>query len=55
MSPPMQHAMGHDSTSSADRWALQQLAADGEEVVGRIHLPQYLLLARTLLTAPLGV
>ena len=47
--------MGQDSTSADDRWALQQLAADGEEVVGRIHLPQYLLLARILLTAPLGL
>ena len=51
---PAQQAMGQDSTTNDDRWALQQLAADGEEVVGRIHLPQYLLLARTLLIAPLG-
>ncbi len=46
--------LGHDTASEGDRWARQQLAVDGEEVTGKVQLPQYLLLARTLLTAPLG-
>ena len=51
----VQAPLGQGSTSKEDRWALQQLAVDGEEVVGRVHLPQYLLLARTLLVTPLGM
>ncbi|DBB11777.1 hypothetical protein WJX82_011005 [Trebouxia sp. C0006] len=47
--------LGHDTVSDGDRWASQQLAVDGEEVTGKARLPQYLLLARTLLTAPLGL
>lgn len=46
--------LGQDTASEGDRWASQQLAVDGEEVTGKVRLPQYLLLARTLLTAPLG-
>lgn len=46
--------LGHDTISDGDRWASQQLAVDGEEVTGKVRLPQYLLLARTLLTASLG-
>ena len=34
---------------------MAQLSASGEDVVGRIRLPQFLLLARTLLLPPLGV
>lgn len=47
-------ALGRDAASEGDRWAAQQLSVDGEEVVGKVHLPQYLLLSRILLTAPLG-
>ena len=47
-------SLGRDRASEDDQWAAQQLAVDGEEVVGKVRLPQYLLLARTLLTAPLG-
>ena len=39
---------------AGDRWAMAQLSASGEDVVGRIRLPQFLLLARTLLLPPLG-
>ena len=46
--------LGADPTSAGDRWALARLAASGEEVEGRCALPQYLLLARTLLLPPLG-
>lgn len=37
------------------RWAAAQLSENGEDLVGRIRLPQYLLLARTLLLVPLAV
>ena len=47
-------ALGCDTASKGDQWAAQQLAVDGEEVLGKVHLPQYLLLSRTLLTACLG-
>ena len=47
-------ALGHDTASNGDQWAAQQLAVDGEEVLGKVHLPQYLLLSRILLTTPLG-
>jgi len=47
-------ALGADDTSAGDRWALASLAASGEEVEGRVRLPQYLLLARALLLPPLG-
>ena len=47
-------ALGRDTASKGDQWAAQQLAVDGEEVLGKVHLPQYLLLSRTLLTACLG-
>lgn len=46
--------LGADPTSAGDRWALARLAASGEEAEGRCALPQYLLLARTLLLPPLG-
>lgn len=46
--------LGHDTASQGDRWASQQLAVDGEEVTGKVKLPQYLLLARTMLAIPLG-
>ena len=46
--------LGGDPTSAGDRWALARLAASGEEAEGRCALPQYLLLARTLLLPPLG-
>ncbi len=38
-----------DHYGVGDRWAMTQLSASGEDVVGRIRCPQYLLLARTLL------
>ena len=47
-------ALGQDTASKDDQWAAQQLAVNGEEVVGKVRLPQYLLLSRTLLTQPLG-
>ena len=47
-------ALGLDTASKGDQWAAQQLAVDGEEVVGKVHLPQYLLLSRTLLITCLG-
>lgn len=46
---------GRDSTSPGDRWAAAQLSESGEDLVGRIRLPQYLLLARLVLLAPLTV
>lgn len=46
--------LGRDTASKGDQWAAQQLAVDGEEVLGKIYLPQYLLLARTLLTPRVG-
>lgn len=46
--------LGADATSAANHWAMQRLAASGEEVEGLCSLPQYLLLARTLLLPPLG-
>ncbi|KAK9827709.1 hypothetical protein WJX81_003255 [Elliptochloris bilobata] len=52
---PKQAALGGVSTSAGDRWALARLAASGEEAEGRCALPQYLLLARTLLLPPLGL
>ena len=48
------NALGRDTVCKSDQWAAQQLAVDGEEVLGKIHLPQYLLLSRILLTTPLG-
>ena len=39
--------------SSCCRWAGTQLAESGEELIGLIHHPQYLLLAKTVLLAPL--
>lgn len=36
------------------RWASKKLCADGEDLLGRVLLPQYLLLAQTILLAPLG-
>ncbi|KAK3264556.1 hypothetical protein CYMTET_26717 [Cymbomonas tetramitiformis] len=35
-----------------DDWAMQELAADGEDPIGRYRLPQYLLTARILLVEP---
>eukprot|EP00887_Chlorella_sp_A99_P004614 scaffold4.g4614.t1 len=48
-----QRVFGVDSTSPADRWAAVQLAENGEELVGLVNYPQYLLLARAILMAPL--
>ena len=42
---------GVDSASAADRWAADRLAENGEDLVGRIQLPQYLLLALSVLQA----
>lgn len=33
---------------------MEALGTNGEEVVGRCHLPQYLLLAHVILVQPLG-
>lgn len=48
------NALGRNAASPGDRWAAQQLSVDGEEVLGKVQLPQYLLLSRLLLTARLG-
>ncbi|BDA46600.1 Tetratricopeptide repeat protein 27 [Coccomyxa sp. Obi] len=53
--PSQQHALGSDTTSPGDRWAVAQLSASGEDVVGRVRVPQYLLLASTLLVHPLDL
>lgn len=45
---------GENAISASDRWALGQLSANGEEIVGVCQYPQYLLLARTILMQPLG-
>jgi hypothetical protein len=47
-------ALGRSAASGADRWAVGQLAASGEEALGRVYLPQYLLLALCILLPPLG-
>jgi len=41
--------IGHDSMSLADRWACTLLAENGEDLVGRIRYPQYLLLSKVIL------
>ncbi|CAL5228170.1 g11251 [Coccomyxa viridis] len=48
---PATGKLGEDTDHSGvgDRWAMAQLSASGEDVVGRVRCPQYLLLARTLL------
>ena len=46
--------LGTSATSEGDRWAIQQLAASGEDVVGQPASPQYLLLALVILLTPLG-
>lgn len=46
--------LGRSAASGADRWAVRQLAASGEEALGRAYLPQYLLLALCILLPPLG-
>jgi len=46
--------LGTSTTSEGDRWASQQLAAGGEDVVGQPAVPQYLLLALVILLTPLG-
>lgn len=45
---------GRSAASAADRWGAAGLAASGEELLGRVLLPQYLLLALSLLLPPLG-
>lgn len=45
---------GQAAASAGDRWALAQLSSSGEEVLGVLACPQYLLLALTLLLPPLG-
>ena len=47
-------ALGRSAASAGDRWAVGQLAASGEEALGRVYLPQYLLLALCILLPPLG-
>lgn len=47
-------ALGRSAASAADRWAVRQLAASGEEALGRVYLPKYLLLALCILLPPLG-
>lgn len=47
-------SVGRTAASDADRWGVSQLAASGEEAIGRILLPQYLLLALSVLLPPLG-
>ena len=51
---PFCEGLGTSSTSEGDRWAIQQLSAGGEDVVGRPAAPQYLLLALVILLTPLG-
>ncbi|KAL4859782.1 Tetratricopeptide repeat protein 27 [Chlorella vulgaris] len=46
---------GRDSTTPGDRWAAAQLSESGEDLIGRVQYPQYLLLARMALLAPLAV
>ena len=46
---------GQAAASADDQWAVAQLSASGEEVVGVLARPQYLLLALTVLLPPLGV
>ena len=48
---PAAGAEGEEEEREAkeDRWALGKLAADGEDVLGRIQLPQYLVLACVVL------
>ncbi|EFN57654.1 hypothetical protein CHLNCDRAFT_142791 [Chlorella variabilis] len=46
---------GRDSTGPGDRWAAAQLSESGEDLIGRMQYPQYLLLARMVLLAPLQV
>ena len=46
--------MGQAAASADDRWAVAQLSASGEEVVGVLARPQYLLLALAILLPPLG-
>jgi tetratricopeptide (TPR) repeat protein len=41
--------IGRDSISLADRWACTLLAENGEDLVGRIYYPQYLLLPKLVL------
>jgi tetratricopeptide (TPR) repeat protein len=41
--------IGRDSMSLADRWACTLLAENGEDLVGRIRYPQYLLLPKLVL------
>jgi len=41
--------IGRDSMSLADRWACTLLAENGEDLVGRIRYPQYLLLSKVIL------
>lgn len=43
---------GRDSVSGVDRWAIARLAENGEDLIGRIQLPQYLLVALTILVEP---
>eukprot|EP00192_Tetraselmis_astigmatica_P009810 CAMPEP_0117654740 /NCGR_PEP_ID=MMETSP0804-20121206/3908_1 /TAXON_ID=1074897 /ORGANISM="Tetraselmis astigmatica, Strain CCMP880" /LENGTH=926 /DNA_ID=CAMNT_0005461047 /DNA_START=141 /DNA_END=2921 /DNA_ORIENTATION=+ len=40
-------------TDTRDRWAAKRLQVDGEELVGRMAAPHFLLLARALLVEPL--
>jgi hypothetical protein len=44
-------AFGIDTASPGDRWAAAQLSENGEELVGRMVLPQYLVLAKSVLLA----
>eukprot|EP00891_Asterochloris_glomerata_P006781 jgi/Astpho2/6781/Aster-x0741 len=53
-SEAQQPGLGRAAASADDRWAVAQLSVDGEDPVGLVQLPQYLLLARCLLLKPLG-
>ncbi|KAG2428213.1 hypothetical protein HXX76_011893 [Chlamydomonas incerta] len=44
-----------DCQSLGDKWAVRELQIDGEDLVGRCPAVQWLLLARRLLVAPLGL
>ena len=53
------HAAARERThpwrmGAGERWAVAQLSASGEDVVGRVRRPQLLLLARALLLGTQG-
>lgn len=46
--------IGRDSMNAADRWACSLLAENGEDLVGRIRFPQYLLFSKLVLQTPIS-